>query len=89
MLRAGMLHLVRVTCYLVGGGGGGGDVLLLSSYQTRIRPDRNQTRPESDQTSSYVHTSSHQFIPDQTRPDKLTELNRTDQLNRTELNRPP
>lgn len=58
MLRAGMLHLVRVTCYLVGGGGGGDDVLLLLSYQTRIRPDQ---------------TRSDQFILDQTRPDKLTE----------------
>lgn len=58
MLRTGMLHLVRVTCYLVGGGGGGG-VLLLLPYHTI---------PESDQTRS------DQFIPDQTRLDKLTEL---------------
>lgn len=64
MLRAGMLHLVRVTCYLVGGGGGGGgNALLLLLYQTRIRSDQfmsvYQIRP--------VHTR-----PDQTR---LTELN--------------
>lgn len=55
MLRTGMLHLVRVTCYLVGGGG----VLLLLPYHTI---------PESDQTRS------DQFIPDQTRLDKPTEL---------------
>lgn len=49
MLRTGMLHLVRVTCYLVGGGGGGG-VLLLLLYQTRIRPKQfirsYQIRPD-------------------------------------------
>lgn len=67
MLRTGMLHLVRVTCYLVGGsGGGGGNALLLLLYHTI---------PESDQSSLYVHTRSDQFIPDQTRLDKLTELN--------------
>lgn len=59
MLRTGMLHLVRVTCYLVGGGGGG-NALLLLLYQTRIR--LQQIRP--------VHTR-----PDQTRLDKLIELN--------------
>lgn len=53
MLRTGMLHLVRVTCYLVGGGGGGGSgnalllLLLQFPYQTT-----------ADQTSSC------QFIPD-------------------------
>lgn len=65
MLRTGMLHLVRVTCYLVGSGSGGGssNALLLLLYQTRIRPKQ-----------LYVHTRSDQFILDQTRLDKLTEL---------------
>lgn len=70
MLRAGMLHLVRVTCYLVGGGGdGGGGVLLLVSYQNQTRPDQfipdqNQTRPVH--TFIPVHISSYQTRLDQT-----------------------
>lgn len=43
MLRAGMVRVVRVTCYLVGGGGG-----VLLSYQTRLQQIRPvHTRPDS------------------------------------------
>lgn len=54
MLRTGMLHLVRVICYLVGGGGDGGNALLLL-----LLPFPYQTT--ADQTSSY------QTRPDSTR----------------------
>lgn len=48
MLRTGMLHLVRVTYYLVGGGGSGGGsgVLLLLLYQTRLDQTNQSNRTE-------------------------------------------